>query len=61
MNKRQKRFLLQLADLCEKYNAEFNYTNNDDGIHITVDEEEIYVGYLSDDFTKDLREVAHKS
>ena len=46
MTKRQEEFLTKLADLCEKYDAEFSYTTDDDGIHITMDDEEIYVGFL---------------
>jgi hypothetical protein len=69
MNKRQKDFLLKLADLCEKYNAGFAYTIDDDGIHITVDGEEVYVGFIDFDmerpylnsFIKELRVFAGSS
>lgn len=39
-------FLAKLADLCDEYKAEFAYTNNDDGIHILLDDEPVFVGFL---------------
>jgi len=39
-------FLLKLADLCDEYKAEFTYTNGDDGIHILVNDEPVFVGFL---------------
>jgi len=48
MTNRQKEFIKKLADLCEVYQAEFFYTINDDGIHINVDREEIFIGFMHD-------------
>jgi len=43
---RDKEFLLKLADLCEEYDAEFGYTNEDNGVHISVDGREIYCDWM---------------
>jgi hypothetical protein len=45
----QKVFLLELSSLMKKYRATMQYTNNDDGIHISVDGQEVFVGFLFDD------------
>ncbi len=51
-------FLRKLAQLIIDYNAEFLYTNDDDGIHINIDNpisrygEEIYIGGLDVDEAK---------
>ena len=61
MTKRQDEFLNLLADLCEEYNAEFSYTTDDNGIHITADGSEVFVGFMSHEtgYTSDkLREAA---
>lgn len=39
-------FLEKLANLCEQYDAAFSYTTDDDGIHIELSGQEIFVGYL---------------
>ena len=45
-------FLEKLAQLCDEYDAGFDYTNEDDGIHIEIgatepgDGEEVYRGWL---------------
>lgn len=57
MTTRQKTFLNKLADLCEEYEAEFGYITDDEGIHINVDGEEIFVGFLYD-APKELRNAA---
>lgn len=45
INPRQD-FLLKLADLCEKFDATFTYTREDNGIHVDVCNEEVFVGFL---------------
>lgn len=44
----QSIFLLELSSLLEKNKATIYYTNDDDGIHIESNGEEIFVGYLSE-------------
>ncbi len=44
-------FLLDLASLLEKNKAAIFYTNDDDGIHIESDGDELFVGFLSADGT----------
>ena len=56
MNERDKEFLLKLADPCEEYDASFDYTTDDDGIHISVDGREVFVGFLID-ASKELRKA----
>ena len=41
MRNRAARFLNKLADLLEEYDAELDYTNSDDGIHVTVNQEKL--------------------
>lgn len=41
-------FLLELSSLLEKNKATIEYTNDDDGIHISADGEEVFVGFLYD-------------
>lgn len=60
LSTKQKQFLLKLADLCDKYQAEFSYTNEDDGIHIAVDGVEVFADFLSGDPGKSLRFVAEQ-
>ena len=51
-------FLRKLAQLIIDYDAEFLYTNDDDGIHINIGGpsnrygEEIYIGWLDVDAAK---------
>lgn len=45
---RQRDFLYHLQHLCQTYNATFSYTTDDDGIHISMDGEEIFIGFLED-------------
>lgn len=50
LGKREKEFLTELATLLEKYKATIFYTNDDNGIHIEIDDEkEIFVGFLHGD------------
>lgn len=39
-------FLTELAALFTKFDAEIEYTNDDDGIHISIAGQEVYVGHL---------------
>ncbi len=39
-------FLLELSSLLEKNKAAIFYTNDDDGIHIEANGEELFVGLL---------------
>jgi len=48
LNERQKEFLKKLRELCMEYKPEFYYTKNDDGIHISMGEEEVFVGFLDE-------------
>ncbi len=49
MTEAAKQFLIKLADLVEEYATEFYYTNNDDGIHISVGgEPDFFVGFSLD-------------
>jgi hypothetical protein len=45
----QALFLLELSSLLEKNKAAIFYTNDDDGIHIESNEEELFVGFLDGD------------
>ncbi len=48
LTERQRQFFLRFADLCEEFNVDISYTSYDDGIHIAVDGEEVYVGWDCD-------------
>jgi hypothetical protein len=50
-------FLKKLADLCNEYNAGFTYTKEDDGIHILVDNEEVFVGFIDADASLTIRKA----
>ena len=56
---RAARLLLRLAALCDEFGAGFTYTNADDGVHISIDGEDVYVGHLLDP-AKDLTDAAKK-
>lgn len=60
LSHRQKDFLLRLADLCDELQAEFSYSNEDDGIHIELDGTEVFADFLSGDAGKALRAAAFK-
>ena len=54
-------FLERLADLCEEYDADIFYTNNDDGIHISLggeDGEEVFVNSDFGNLAEELRKAA---
>lgn len=42
----QMLFILELSSLLEKHKATIFYTNDDDGIHIESNGEEVFVGHL---------------
>lgn len=54
-------FLEKLASLCDEFRAEFLYTNDDDGIHITMDGKEIFVGYMENKPSQELRKAKSES
>ncbi len=49
-----KNFLHELAALIKKYEATFEYTNDDDGIHVCIGETEVFVGFLDQDAAQKL-------
>lgn len=54
-------FLRRLADLCEEFDASISYTNDDDGTHIEISGEQVFVGYLgSGNAPGELRDAANK-
>lgn len=55
---KEKRFLVALADICEKYDATFFYTTDDDGIHIELGEEEIFCEFMVFEVPAELRAAA---
>lgn len=55
---RAREFLLKLADLCDEYKAEFTDTGDGDGIHITLDGREIFVGWIQPWAGDPLRDAA---
>jgi len=56
-------FIDKLAMLCTEYSAELLYTNDDDGIHVIIDNEDVCIGFpLLPDPGADIRSyVADKS
>lgn len=40
-------FVLELSSVLTKYNATIEYTNDDDGLHISTFGKEVFVGFLS--------------
>jgi hypothetical protein len=52
LTRKREEFLTKLADLCEQYNAGFFYTIDDDGVHISIDGDDIFVGHLMDPVTE---------
>jgi len=53
----ENEFLTKLAKLCKKYDATFDYTIDDDGIHINLADKEIFIGYLERDAAEELRKA----
>ena len=48
-HRRQQEFLEKLHALIQEYDVEFEYTIDDDGIHISVGGDECFVGWLYSD------------
>lgn len=46
LTNKDREFLLKLADLCDEYKAEFEYTRDDDGIHISLDNRYVFCGFF---------------
>jgi len=57
LQKNQVEFLRKLADLCAEYDAGFTYTNADDGTHILVDGEVVFVGFIENDASSTIRKA----
>lgn len=38
-------FLKELADLLEKHRARLGYTNDDDGVHVGIGDEDVCIGW----------------
>jgi len=53
-------FLEKLAILCDEYNAQFDYTTDDDGIHINVEGKEVFIGFLDESASRELRNYINK-
>ena len=45
MDKKQRKALIALADVCQRFDLGFTYTNSDDGVHVSVDGKEVFVGF----------------
>jgi hypothetical protein len=58
---KEKEFLEKLAGLIDAYNAKLEYTIDDDGIHISVDEKEIFADFLHCSDASDLLLAAAQS
>ncbi len=58
----RKLFLQKLADLCSEYDANIYYTNDDDGIHICLGGDDVFVGFGGfggfGELSKELRKAA---
>ena len=42
-------FMEKLSLLCDEYKAEFSHTEDDDGIHISLDGNEVFAGFLPEE------------
>lgn len=57
LNDMESRFLMELADLIDRYNAKIYYTNDDDGVHYALqDRPACFVGHGPD--TDSMRYIA---
>lgn len=52
---KKNKFLEEFAKLCEEYDATLDSTIDDDGIHIHLDEDKIFTGFLWVDAPETLR------
>lgn len=43
---KKNEFLEKFAKFCEEYDATLSYNNDDDGIHISLGTDEVFIGYL---------------
>jgi hypothetical protein len=57
LSKRQEEFLKKLADLCEEYNAGIDFCKFDDTVHILVDGEVVFAGFIDEKAADKLREA----
>lgn len=48
MTEDQKRALRSLADLLEEERMAITYTRRDDGLHVTLDGVEVFVGWMDE-------------
>lgn len=49
MTNRQQEFINKLVSLLGEYNVEIFYTTDDDGLHLSMDGEEFYVSWLTNE------------
>ena len=48
MSKEMKAFLEKLFELCTEYGARLSYTIDDDGVHVSIGDEDISIGWPED-------------
>lgn len=58
---REKEFLLKLAKLCDEYKAGFSDVTQENGIHITVDEEKIFFDFIDNNLGETIRGAIEES
>jgi hypothetical protein len=51
----EKEFLTKLADLLDEYDASLSYTTADDGIHVDLQDTEVFAGFVHN--TDELRKA----
>ena len=44
----QREFLQQLSALVQNYKVSFGYTNDDDGVHVSMHGQALLVGHIND-------------
>ena len=57
---RPRELLHRLSELCAEYCVGFGYTNHDDGTHITVDGQEVFIGFLDGNAAELLRQAGER-
>jgi hypothetical protein len=57
MSEEMKAFLRGLSELLERHQAGITYTTADDGIHITIGEERVNIGFPDDGDTSGVIEA----